>query len=57
MTQKDKEIVKEMADLFLDKTICKIANKFENEDEKGGAWLLLTYQFIQAYPLLKKLKL
>ena len=57
MTQKEKQIIIKMADLFLDKTICKIANKFENEDEKDGAWLLLTYQFIQAYPLLKKLKL
>lgn len=50
-----KEIIKKLADLFLDKTIGEIYEKFENDDERTGAQLLISYQFRRAYPLIKEL--
>ena len=55
MTKREIKIIHELSELFLDKIIGKLSSKLENEDEKSGAWLLLSYQFTNAYPLIKEL--
>ena len=50
MRQKEKEIIEKIGELLMDKTVYKV--DLENEDERFGSMVTLTYLQRKIYPLL-----